>query len=279
MYFIVHKAYLLIGFSFCCLLGNAQNQAIADSLAIIYQEDTSKGFQKLELLEQLAFNEVSDYQLSLKYSEELIALAKAEKNNLFLHHGYMRKGRNYLLLGNTKEAIEAFFKSASASVNAKDIKGEAGAYITIADTYLEIGNSENAYKYYQQSIQILRATKDSLLLASALLNLGDEYLKNQQFNLALQNFEESSKIFEAQNYEIGIAYNLGNTGMVYAGLGKNDLAEENINEAISILEKLGDYYPIPTYLNSMSDIYIDKNDFNSGLKYAKRSLHLSKSIS
>jgi len=61
MYHFFHKAYLLIGFSFCFLLGNAQNQFIADSLAVIYQEDTSKGLQKLELLEQLAFNEVSDY--------------------------------------------------------------------------------------------------------------------------------------------------------------------------------------------------------------------------
>ena len=65
----------------------AQDQRIADSLVRIYQEDTLEDSKKLELLRNLAFNQVNDLELSLKYAEELIALSKQEDNPLYLYRG------------------------------------------------------------------------------------------------------------------------------------------------------------------------------------------------
>lgn len=268
--------YMMIGFFFLNLhVVFGQNQKLADSLTKIYQEDKLQGTAKLELLRNLSFNELNDAELSLKYAEELIALSKEENNDLYLFRGYLQKGHKTRQTGNLEIALDAYFKSAEAAVEAKFIEGEGSAYMSVADVYSVMGNSSNAGIYYNKSIQLLRNTNDSVALASALLNAGDEYFKTAKYDDALQYFEESALIFKNVNYLIGTAYNLGNTGMVYAEQGKDDLAEVNINEAINILEELEDYYPISVYLTYMSDIYLRQNDFTTALSYTNRSLELA----
>ena len=275
LHFLI-KACLIAGF-FCFFIKDilAQDQRVADSLKKIYREGHLQGTAKLDLLENLSFNERQNLELSLKYAEELIALSKSENDNIYLSKGYTQKGNSHRLLGNLDNALDAFFKSAEAAILARSLKDEGVANMSVADIYSEMGNSKNAEIYYQKAIEILRKTDDAVSLATALINAGDEAFKNEQFNLALQYFEESGQLFRQNNYLIGTAYNLGNVGMVYAEQGNDALAEENINKAVAILEELEDYYPISVYLTYMSDIYLRKNDFQTALKYAERSLDLA----
>ncbi len=268
--------YLLIGF-LClnCNTSGAQDQRVADSLATVYQDGQLQGTERLELLRNLSFNELQNSDLSLKYAEELITLARLENDLLYLYRGYLQKGINHKRIGDLEIALEAFFKSVETAKAAAYATGEGTAYMSIADTYSIMGNADNAESYYSRAIEILRTTNDSISLASALLNAGDAYFNNQKYEAALQNFEESGRIFKDVNYLIGTAYNLGNVGMVYAEQGKDALAEQNINEATSILEELEDYYPISVYLTFMSDIYLRKEDLNTALSYAERSLELA----
>lgn len=280
MYSKIKAYYLLIGF-FCVHipLVSSQDKKVVDSLTKIYQQNNLEISQKLELLRNLSFNTVYDFELSLRYADELIALSDLENNYLYLYRGYLQKGNTHKSSGNLKNALDAFFKSGEAAIKAEYIEGEGSAYISIAVTYGEMDNFNNAEIYFDKGIQILRKTDDQVSLASALLNAGDAYFKNKKYDAALQNFEESGIIFKKINYLIGTAYNLGNVGMVYAEQGKDKLAEKNINEAISILEELEDYYPISVYLTYMSDIYLRKEDFSAALAYAKRSLDLATTYS
>ena len=272
------KAYFIVGFLyFIAIVASGQDQRIADSLRKDYESNKLAGIAKMKLLEDLAFNERSDLNLSLKYAEELIELAKVENNNLFLSKGYEQKGNALRLQGNFEQAIEAFFNGAEVSVNANSKINEGVANMQIADTYSQMGNSGNANIYYQKSINILRKTEDTISLATALINAGDEAFKTKNFAKAIDYFNESGELFKKGNYPIGTAYNLGNIGMVYAEQGKDSLAEDNINQAVAILEDLQDYYPISIYLTYMSDIYLRKNDFPTALDYAERSLDLAQS--
>lgn len=253
-----------------------QNQKVADSLIKIYKGDKIlNNTEKLELLRNLAFNETANLELSLKFSEELIALSKAEKNYLYLYRGYYQKGNKKRLGGNLNQALDAYFKSVQAAIKAGYTSGEGTSYSAIADVYSVMGNANNAELYYNNAIRILRKTSDTILLASALLNAGDEYSKNYKYKQALHYFNESGLLFNKVNYPIGKAYTLGDIGMVYAKQGKDDLAMKNISEAIKILETLGDYYGISDYLIYMSDIYLKRNDWVTAVAYAKRSLELA----
>jgi adenylate cyclase len=268
--------YFLIGFLILTISPiSGQDQKVADSLAIIYQQDKLKDTAKLALLRDLSFNEVNDLTLALKYAEELISLALINGNNLYLHSGYLQKGNKERLLGNLDKALDAYFKSSEAAAKANYLKGEGTAYSAIADVYTIANNHKNAMLYYHKAISTLRQAKDSVNLASAILNAGDEFLTNKVYDSAFFYFRESASIFDKVNYLIGKAYSVGNIGMVYANTGKKNLAETNISEAIHILEGLEDYYPICVYLISMSDIYLQKGDEATALDYAKRSLQLA----
>lgn len=269
--------YLLIGFFFCIAhLMSGQDQRIADSLAKVYQDDQLVGLEKLELLRNLAFNELSDLELSKQYAEELIALSKLENNNLYLFRGYYQKGSIYINAGDLEIALDAYFKGLATASKAAYMEGEGSAYYAIADVYSVMGNSDNAEEYYNKAIQILRKADDSVSLATALLNTGEYYFKNRKYAAALQFNDEARVIFENVNYPIGVAYAMGNAGMLNAEQGNDVQAEANINEAISILEELQDYYPISVYLTYMSDIYLRQNDLTTAFNYAGRSLELAK---
>ncbi len=269
--------FLLI--NFLCLIFPAvysQDQKVADSLKIIYNEGMLNDTVRLELLRQLSFHEVKDLNLSLKYAEELINLALKTGNNKYLHSGYFQKGNKKRLFGDLEEALQAYIKSAEIARLDKNAKGEGSAYGAIADIYSISNNHPNARLYYSKGIAILRESNDSIALASLILNAGEDFMNNQIYDTAYIYFKESGIIFEKLNYLIGKAYNIGNIGMVYANTGESNLAEKNITEAIEILEEMEDYYPICVYLISLADIYIDKGDERAALNYAIKSLTLAR---
>ncbi|WP_246074186.1 adenylate/guanylate cyclase domain-containing protein [Flavobacterium daemonense] len=272
---VARVCFLIAVVCFLPFFSEAQNQKVADSLKKIYMENKVSGEAKLELLRNLSFNEVSDLKTSLKYANELIRLSIKEKNYLYLHRGYLQKGNSYRVLGDLNTALEAYFKSKDAAVQADFPAGEGAANMSIADVYSVMDNAINAQIYYKQAISILRKTTDTISLATALLNAGEEYSKSKRYENALAYYKESGILFKRANYLIGTAYNLGNTGMLYAEQGKDDLAMKNINEAIAILEKVGDYYAISDYLTYMSDIYLKRNNWKKALGYAEESLSLA----
>jgi len=253
----------------------SQDQRISDSLAVIYQLDTSRGEAKLELLRGLSFNERNDFNLALEYAEELIRLSRQNSNYEYLCRGYFLKGTAKQFIGNIEEALAAYFESAKIARSENQIPLEGSAYGAIADIYAISDNHKNAMHYYNKAIALLRKSENTIALASYILNAGDALLTNREYDSALTYFKESGELFEQANYISGKAYNLGNIGMVYAEQAKDELAETNINEAIEILEEQKDYYPIAVYLTYMSDIYLRKKDFPIALSYASRSLALA----
>ncbi len=274
---LINKAnYLLIGFiCFSSFYTTAQDQKLADSLLIVYNEGKLSGLERLELLRSLSFNETNDFDLALMVAQELIELAYKEKKGLYLYDGHLQVGNVYRLLGSYDLSLDAYFKSVEAAINAEHLYGEGSSYGTIADVYSEMGNTANAEIYYEKSIQLLRKTNNPIPLATILLNAGDEYFNSKKFKKALQYFEESGQLFEKANYLLGTAYNLGNIGMVYAEKGNDNLAKENINRAIEILEDSEDYYAISEYLTYMADIYHKQGKITTAVEYSQRSLDLA----
>lgn len=138
----------------------AQEQRIADSLVKIYTTKTIlSSLEKMELLRNLAFNEVTNNQLSIDYANELIALANRENNYLYLHRGYFQKANKYLLAGDLDVALELLFKSLDAAKKASFIPGQGTCNVAIADIYSSMQNAKNAEYYYTQGIALLRKNR------------------------------------------------------------------------------------------------------------------------
>lgn len=251
----------------------AQNQKIADSLIKLYNSGVSPA-DELKLLKQIS-NKETNPDINLKYSELLIK--KATKDSLydFLFFGYLNKGYALKNKGDNASALEDFFTARKLADKMRDTLNIGMVIIPIADTNAYMGNEKNASKYYEEGIQILRKINDSIKLASALVNAGDFFFYAKKYKEAENYFAESGIIFKNKKHFLGEAYNLGNLGMVYAEQGKDAEAEKNIGQAINMLEELQDYGAISVYLTFMSDIYLKKNQWNTALNYAKRSLDLA----
>lgn len=268
----------LIGFFYVFIIQSclAQDQRVADKLLKVYVADTISEPDKLELLKNLAFNEITDLDKKQAYAEELITLAEQAQNTKYLYHGHYIKGDAIQYRGDLDEALAAYLKSAEIAASQKELLHAEGiAYGAVGDIYAMSDNHKNAMLYYDKAINTLRQTDDLVALASIILNAGDALLSNGNYETALEYFKESGTLFEQADYDIGKAYNLGNIGMVYAYTGKNAVAEVNINEAISILETNEDYYPISVYLMAMADIYSEKDDLETAINYVQKSLSLA----
>lgn len=264
---------LLFIIHFPSLMG--QDQRLADSLAAVYNNDEIPDSARLELLRELSFNEMRDLDLALKYAEELIGVSASTGNDLYLYRGYLQKGNKLRLKGELDLALAAYLKGVEAAGKAKFLAGEGSCYGAIADVYSNSGQHDNAMHYYGLAITTLEKAPDKVALATAITNAGDELARVRSYDSAIVYFSRSGRLFQEVNNETGKVYVLGNLGMIYAALGRNDLAEKNLNEAIRSLEKTGNYDGISEYLLSMSDVYLEKGDTSSALRYATRSLEMA----
>ncbi|WP_323756515.1 adenylate/guanylate cyclase domain-containing protein [Roseivirga sp.] len=246
---------------------------MADSLIAIYNSSEFNG-NELALLREILVDETNPEKIII-FADLLINMAAKDSLFLDLRDGYMQKGYALRLLGDYPESLESYFESMRFAEKSIKKQGVGEIYISIADVYSIMGNSITAENYYGRGIELLREADYPPSLASALLNAGDNAFKVDKFDLALTYFKESTDIFGEVDYPLGKGYGLGNVGMVYAAQGKDDLAEQNMNEAIEILEELQDYPPISEYLIAISEIYQKKEDWQTSIEYAKRSLDLA----
>lgn len=271
------RAFLHMGLLIlCCPLIYSQNKIIADSLELIYNSGTYAKNERLQLLGELAKYHPNP-EKSLLYSEELLKTAIDQGSTQYMLIGYREKGNSLRLKGDLSEGLASYLEGVKLA-SKENLNRDLGLlYISIAGIYSIMGNHTNTIQYYNNAVSLLRELNDSLNYANALENLGDEYNLNMaKPDSALIFFKESGSIFKALDSKTGMAYNLGNIGLAYAQLGQNSIAEKNITEAIALLEDLGIYYPICVYLTYMSDIYVQRNDWNAALGYALKSLKLAK---
>ena len=209
-----------------CLPLLGQQQQIADSLRQIYATDTLRGVEKMKVLNDLAFNEINDLELALKYSDELISLADSLDNKDYLSSGYLQKGNALLSMRRLSEALEAFGKSAEIAALDGDKIGEGLALMSMGGTYLESGDMDKAAESYEKSIDILRDPEVKIEpegpqnLAIASYNLGELFLSNGDLDKAEAYFLEARIIFAEENHRPGLSYSLGHIGRLYAQRGQ-----------------------------------------------------------
>ena len=257
----------------------AQDKFKADSLERVYLTKTLSLAEQLDVLSELAQSS-PDPEKSLLYSEKLIAFAKSQNSDSSLVDGLLQKGNALTLKGDLSLALQSYFEGVELIEVMDDLPRLGMFYVAIAGAYSVMDNQSNTVLYYRKGIEVLKNTDQLHAYASAIENLGDEYsLYMGKPDSALYYFEQSGKIFKELDYKLGLAYNLGNKGLAYAQMERQEEAETNIIQAIKMLEEIGDYYGISSYLTYMSDIYLEKGDYEGAVSYAENSLRLAQKYS
>ncbi|WP_309560133.1 adenylate/guanylate cyclase domain-containing protein [Christiangramia sp. SM2212] len=249
-----------------------QEQAIADSLEILYEKGGNNIRADLSFLKQLAENYIEPAK-KLKYSRVLIKAAKKVDSTRYIYSGLLQQGNAFQSKGDYSNALDSYFQAAKLASTDE----ESGIIkLTIADVYSLTKNYARSVTYYDEAIQFFRKANDSIPLGSALFNAGDGYLKSNHLDKALEYIREAETIFLDQGFKIGAAYCTGTLGLIYAKQGENEKAEANIQKAIQILEREEDYSPISEFLTGMSEIYTEKDQDSIAAEFAILSRDLAK---
>ncbi len=249
----------------------SQDPKIADSLKKVYNNQKLDYLEKLEILQEISSNSIESSD-KRKYSDELIEAAKKKACTAHIFNGLLQNGPSYLDPGDYSKALENYFMAMDYSTSKTS---EGILKVTIGDVYSYTDNHSRAVKYYNEAINFFRESKNTRYLAIALLNAGDEYMSAGKIDQAYAYFEESEKIFRDQGELLPQGMAKGNLGMLDAQRGKTDSAEVKLQEAIQILEKFDQFSSICTFLNTMADINIDKDEDSIALDYATMSLDLA----
>lgn len=230
----------------------AQDQRVADSLEILYK--SGQFTDELLILKEITENQIAPEKI-IFYADRLIEKAAEDSLGNYLVSGYLQKGNGYKLLGDFKEALEAYFKGIELA-HQFGLEERVGAiYKSIEDVFSTSEDSKAVDRYYADGINELRKSNDSLRLAIALLNSGDRYFDSDSLDKAITHSEEANELFTFLNNDIGIGYALGNLGMIFTKQGKYETARQFLNQAIRILSGLEDKYPLTTY-----NLYLAKID-------------------
>ena len=138
--------FLLFSMVFLSNSGNAQNQIAADSLEKIYNSGT-KGKQNLDVLKGLAENSIAPYK-KLKFSEELLAVARKKDSNTYIYSGLLQKGNALVSMGNFSRALESYFQAASIAKTEREL---GLIKVTLGDVYSLTDNHSRSIKYYNEN--------------------------------------------------------------------------------------------------------------------------------
>ncbi|MBT8235860.1 MAG: tetratricopeptide repeat protein [Bacteroidia bacterium] len=266
-------AYLFMMNSTCLIL--AQDQRIADSLSVYYEQDQMRGEARLELLGALAFHENRDSRLRQQYAEELIEFAKKAGNEEFIYIGYYQLGNALRLVGDIKSAINAYFKSLEVARSMQNEEREGHTLMSIADTYSSIEDRENAVSYYKNSLELLRKTMGKINFGIVLFNLGDELIKLNRYQEASTYLDEAATIFEEADFEQGLLYIQGNRGVISGKTGDPDLG---IRELLQTIEKLNEYedsYAASSYMIYLSEIYAEGDKIDEAIITGENALQMA----
>ncbi len=267
---------LLWSFVFLFKWAFTQNSTYLDSLEMVYEHAQISSEEELVLLSELAINHHSDAVKKLSFSQAYIKAAEKQEAFDLLINAYIEQGNAFALKSNMDASLKSYISAAEYAVKYNEPHLLGDIYITIADVLSVINNHLESVKYYQDGIAVLKEEKDSINLASAYLNLGDEYFLREKLDSALEYTQRAEGLFSKLNHPIGLAYSLGNKGMILAKTNKDRAAENEMNKAMAILEHQGVYHPIATYLISLSDIFLKNDDMDRALRYAQKSLDISK---
>lgn len=274
----IPRVSVMIYFFLGIWIASGQQQHIADSLRQIYAADTLQGVEKMELLKYLAYHEINDLELALKYSDELISLADSLDNKDYLSSGYLQKGNALLSMRRLSEALEAFGKSAEIAALDGDKIGEGIALMSMGGTYSESGDMDKAAESYEKSIDILRDPRVKIVpgglqnLAIASYNLGELFLSNGDLDKAEASFLEARRIFAEENHRPGLSYTLGNLGNLNAQRGQPNAAIAYLKEAIRLLEEDRDYIAASEFQVSLAQLLQAEGKYEEAHRIAQQSL-------
>ena len=213
-----------------------------------------------------AYNDLStvylikgDYQTSLDYSANALAIRKALKDEAGVASIHFKMGNNYFKLSQFDSTMHHYFTALEYYESQHDTAVVTNLRSNISSTYYSMGNYEKALEFLEEPIDYFYKVNDYLHLSNSLLNFGNIQLALKDTAAAFVAYEKAEEFADkSQNLSTKAAiYN--NYANIYTHRNEFSKAIQYIQESIAIREELGLYSDLES-----SKLTLALNQFRMG---------------
>jgi signal transduction histidine kinase len=205
--------------------------------SLITRLNTSEGFQKVDLLNQLAYEFISkDNVRAMEYCDEAIALAKKLNYEKGIAQAYTYRGVYEYLSGEFSDGRLNLRRGIALASKAHDRRNEGYSLTQLGNSFMNQGQLDSALVFYYQAYKILSDSTDAILLSKLYRSLSVVYGLRSELDSEKKYLLRALKIRE----KIGDKYLLTDALIALAGLntreGNFSQADQNLSMAKQILQ-------------------------------------------
>ncbi|WP_299883901.1 helix-turn-helix domain-containing protein [uncultured Lacinutrix sp.] len=247
------------------------------------EKDTLSAVSYNNLKTLIKSNIRSNPDKAILYSDYL--LKKGLEQNDFAKQclAHSLKGASFRVLGDVSKALEQQLKAKTLLGNVDDPEILVTVYTALGNTYSDLGDFGNVLPSYFEALKTAEANNLKDKVISLKHNLA--YFKDQigESNEALKLLKESKKLLDEGFVGNGVksfysSHNDMLQAMVYSKLNQPDSIIVYAKQGLLKKKKHNDEFSLQGLYNYLGIAYTQKNDFDTALKYLKKSDSLSKII-
>jgi predicted ATPase len=178
--------------------------------------------------------------------------------------------------GRFEEARAAAEKALAAAREARDLRGEARASMSLGMVAWSLGRMEDARSLYRHSLELARRLSDRRAEADALNNLGTVSQNTGDHEAARSFNEEALAIHREIGNRQGEARSLSNLGIVSYFLGRYEEARDFHERALRIRRDIGDRQGESNSLNNLGAVAHNLGRYDEARSYHEQSLRIKR---
>jgi len=224
------------------------------------------------------YSKKGEIDTSAYYYREGILDLENQNNKSKIGYPYMFLGILYGVNGQRTKSINNFRKSYNYFVEAKDTSMSATVSVNLANTFLSLEKLDSAEHYLNYAIPQFKDLNDTRSLINAETQLGRLYVYQSQWERSLIAIKSATQKAIEMNLKPQLLYNYRLLSEIYLAQDNHDEALNNIFLALDLSKETGINNEYPQILEHISDIYLDKKNYEQAYKYERKSNHIADSI-
>ena len=211
-----------------------------------------------------------EYDSTIKYGEEGIALALELSNDERLAYLYNMMGIVGRRTDNCQEAIEYYQLALEVNNRLNDSLNVSRNYNNLSVCYQEMSDYHNSFQALNKAREIRMELKDTIGLANIHLNIGNGYEEINDYEAAYENYMLAQELYEAAGDEEMVNNSLFNIGLVFHELKDYGRALESYEHVLDHAREIDDDEFIGIIYQNIANLYGSMDSMNQSISYHQK---------
>ena len=251
------------------------DKALVQLLKLEADNKNSSPETRADLLSEISIARMrlGQYDAAQALAEQVVALGKAQRNNVIVAKGTLAKAYVTSAMAEVKASHQLAYEAEALANTTDNLKLRVQAMITAGQSYAENGEFPVALTKLQGAVDLARQVQDDQIpLASALNALAVLYNQMKENDKGLSTLDELLSVSEKMQSPGRMAIARNTEYVLAIDANQSRRALRALQEGLELERKLGATRMIATTLVNLSDNYLKDHDYAKVLRYANESL-------